>query len=82
MQKNVKTRQSSLLRNSITILLLPIIIFIWTTGWTLTQIGEPGKSTESSQKALRTHPRFESLEKESEIPNEDSTITNEPQIVA
>ena len=52
------------------------------TGWVLTQIGEPGESTEISQKTLRTHPRFEALVKESEVPDEDSRIVNEPQIVA
>jgi hypothetical protein len=81
MQKSVKMR-SSLLRKIITVTFLPIIIFIWTTGWTLTQIGKARKSTESSQKALRTPPRFESLEKESEVSDEDSKITNEAQIVA
>jgi len=52
------------------------------TGWVLTQIGEPGESTEISQKTLRTHPRFEILDKESERSDEDSRIVNEPQIVA
>lgn len=82
MQENVKMRRSSLLRKIITVTFLPIIIFIWMTGWALTQIGEPVESTESSQKALRTHPRFESLGKESEAPNEDTKIANEPHIVA
>jgi hypothetical protein len=82
MQESVKMRRSSLLRNSITIVFLPIIIFIWMTGWALTQSGEPGESTEISQKTLRTHPRFEALVKESEVPDEDSRIVNEPQIVA
>ena len=82
MQENVKMRRSSLLRKIITVTFLPIIIFIWMTGWALTQIGEPVESTESNQKALRTHPRFESFVKESEAPNEDAKIANEPQIVA
>jgi len=82
MQKNVKMRRSSLLRKIITVTFLPIIIFILMTGWALTQIGEPVESRESSQKTLRTHPRFESLVKESKALNEDTKIANEPQIVA
>jgi len=82
MQDNVKMRRSSLLRKIMTVTFLPIIIFIWMTGWALTQIGEPVESTESGQKALRTYPRFKSLVKESEAQDEDTKIANETQIVA
>jgi hypothetical protein len=81
MQESEKMHRSSLLRNSITVLLLPIIIFIWMTSWILTQIGEVGKSTEISQKTLRADSRFEVPVEESEVSEEDSKIDDYPQVV-
>jgi len=63
-------------------LFLPVFIFIWFTGWILTQIQEPRRSAELGSKALRAPPRLESLEKESKVPDEASRITAESDIVA
>ena len=52
------------------------------TGWILTQIGDQGEPSEISQKSLPTHLGFKEYAKETKAPNEDSTIVNEPQIVA
>lgn len=78
MQENVKAHSNSLLRKIVTIVFLPIIIIIWMTGWTLTQIGDQGESTNINQKTLRTHPEFKAHEKESKAIDEESRITNEP----
>ena len=82
MQKSVKEHRNPLLRKIITVVFLPIIIFVWMTGWILTQIGSQGEHTEISQKTLLTHPKFEEYVKELEAPDEDSRIADEPQIVA
>lgn len=79
MQENVKEHRNPFLRKIIAVVFLPIIIFVWMTGWTLTQIGSQREQTETSQKTPQTHLQYE---KESEAPDEDLRITNEPQIVA
>jgi len=66
----------------LTLGLLPIIIFVWTTGWILTQIGSQERPTIIGQKTLITNPEFEADEKESRIPDEDSRIEYEPEIIA
>ena len=75
----MKEPRNPLLRKIITVVFLPIIIFVWMTGWTLTQIGSQGEHTKISQKTLLTHPKYD---KELEAPDEDSRIADEPQIVA
>jgi hypothetical protein len=81
-QQNSHSRRVPVWRKILTLGLLSIIMFVWITGWILTQIGDQRESTEISQKSLRTHPGFETYVKESEVPDEDSRIVNEPQIVA
>ena len=78
MRENVKTHRNSLLRKIVTIVLLPIIIIIWMTGWTLTQIGDQGEPTKISQKTLQTYPGLKTHQKESKTTREDSKIANEP----
>ncbi len=77
MQATEKADSNSFLRKIITIVFLPIIIMLWITGWTLTQIGSAGRPTEIKQKI--THPAPEAHEK-SDIPKakDDSRLTNEP----
>lgn len=82
MQDNLKAKRNPLLRKIVTLAFLPIIIFIWMTGWILTQIGDQGEPSEISQKSLPTHLGFKEYAKETKAPNEDSSIVNEPQIVA
>ena len=82
MQDNLKAKRNPLLRKIVTLAFLPIIIFIWVTGWILTQIGDQGEPSEISQKSLQTHLGFKAYAKESEVADEDSRIVNEPQIVA
>ena len=52
--------QNSLLRKTLTAILLPIIMIIWMLGWTLTNIECPIRSVKSNQKLLRTQHTFES----------------------
>jgi len=66
LDKQAGRKESPFLRKIITVISLPLIIFIWMTGWTLTRIGEPVKSTKPSQKVFKIHPRCESFSKESE----------------
>ena len=82
MQESVKVGRSSLVRKIMTTVLLPIIIVVWMTGWILTQIALQGELIEIKQKTLPTHPGFKEYAKETKAPNEDSTIVNEPQILA
>ena len=82
MQDNLKAKRNPLLRKIVTLAFLPIIIFIWMVGWILTQIGDQGEPSEISQKTLTTRLGFKEYAKETKAPNEDSTIVNEPQIVA
>jgi uncharacterized membrane protein len=63
------------------IVFLPIIITIWMTGWILTQIGDLGKPIEISPKTLKSNAAFKKYVKESEEPEKDSRIANEPLIV-
>jgi hypothetical protein len=79
MQQNVKTLSTSLLRKTITFVLLPIIVTVWMTGWTLMQIGSTGRPREIKQRTTHAPPEFEVREK-SEPPRveEDSRIPNKP----
>ena len=81
MQETVKTHKKSLLRKISTIFFLPIISTIFMTGWILTQIGSLGEHKEINPKTLRSYPGFEKYVKESEEPEEDSRIANEPLII-
>jgi len=80
MQKSVKAHRNSLLRKIVTIVFLPIIIIIWMTGWTLTQIGDQGEPTNINQKTLQTYPGFKAHQKESKATDEEPRIANEPVI--
>jgi hypothetical protein len=79
MQKNVKEHRNPFLRKIITVVFLPIIIFVWMTGWTLTIIGSQTEQTETKQKTLQTHPKYE---EEYEAPHQESTTAEKPQIIA
>lgn len=81
MQKTANMR-NSLLRKTSTIVFLPLITFIWITGWALTRKGDSIEHREISQKTLRTKPRFEADTKEFKVSDEDSRIANEQQIYA
>jgi len=82
MQENVKSHRSSLLHKVISVVFLPVIVFIWTVGWTLITIGGPVGSKASSHGALRIDQKLVSHEKELEAPNEDAKAANEREIVA
>ena len=68
------TNQSLLLRKTLTAICLPIIIIIWTIGWTLANIRSPVGSIKSSQKAQRIHHRLTSQVEETEAPNEQEIV--------
>jgi hypothetical protein len=79
MQKNVKEQRNPFLRKIITVVFLPIIIFVWTTGLVLTIIGNQMEPTEIRQKTLQTYPKYE---EETEAPDQESKISDKPQIIA
>ena len=71
---------SSLLRKTLTAILLPIIMIIWIIGWMLANIEHPIGSVNSTQKLLRTHHTFSSQVEEIEEQNEDKNINNKTEI--
>lgn len=81
MQKSVKAQRKSLLRKIVTIVFLPIIIIIWMTGWTLTQIGDQRDPSNINQEPLRTRTGFNVHEEDSNEMDEKKRVTNEPIIV-
>lgn len=80
MQKSAKMRSGPY--KIIIIASLPIIIFIWMTGWMLVLIGSKMDLQKANQKNLETHYKLETHPKKSEITDEDSRTTKEPIIVA
>ena len=52
MLHNVNARRTPVWRKIVTIILLPTIIFLWITGWILTQTGSSMESTEIQQKTV------------------------------
>jgi len=81
MQERVDPK-NSLLRKIITIASLPLLTFIWMTGWTLTIIGEKFEIKESTQKTLKNHPKFETQENEIETLENETKINYEQPITA
>ena len=77
MQQNVKVHRNPRWRKIATIVFLPIIIFIWLTGWTVTQIEEQKKYTKINQEKLQTQTELKAHE-ESNTVEEESKIANEP----
>jgi len=55
MHENETKHQNLFLHKTLTAIFLPIIMIIWTIGWTLTNIGSPVVSVKSSQKVLTRH---------------------------
>ena len=83
MPQNLREHRTPVWRKIVTLVLLPAIIFLWMTGWILTQIGSQGESTEIRQKTDLAHPEFQANE-ENKISedNEDSQIAYNPEIIA
>jgi hypothetical protein len=81
MQERVDTK-NSLLRKVIAVASLPLLTFIWMTGWTLTIIGEKFEVRESNQKTLKNHPKFETQNNEIETLDNDTKINYEQPITA
>ena len=82
MEEKAKKHEDSLFSKIIIVASLPLIAFIWMTGWTLTFIGEKMESKGSMQKTLRIDSKFESHIKNFEPADEESKIATEAQIVA
>ena len=83
MSHNVNVRRTPVLRKIVTLVLLPAIIFLWITGWVLTQTGSPVESTEIQQKIVQTNHESQANE-ENKIPEDvqDSRIAYNPEIIA
>jgi len=81
MQERVD-KKNSLLRKIITIASLPLLTFIWMTGWTLTIIGEKLEVKKTTQETLRNHPKSETQENEIETLDNDTKIKYEQPITA
>ena len=82
MQDDGKKREASLFRKIIIVISLPLVAFIWITGWTLTFIGKGLESRESVNKTLRIHPGLGSSVKSFESTGEDRKIIHESPIGA
>jgi len=82
MEEKAKKHEDSLFSKIVIVASLPLIAFIWMTGWTLTFIGEKMESKGSMQKTLRIDSRFKSQIKNFEHPDEESKIATEAPIVA
>ena len=82
MSHNVNVRRTPVLRKIVTLVLLPAIIFLWITGWVLTQTGSPVESTEIQQKIVLANHESQENE-ENKIPEEvqDSRIAYNPEII-
>jgi hypothetical protein len=78
MQKNSKAYRTPTWRKIVTITLLPLITFIWTTGWILTQLGSQEEHTKIKQKTSCNNSKIETHEKDTQKPHEDS---EEPMVV-
>ena len=83
MVHNENSSRTPVWRKIATLVLLPTIIFLWITGWVLTQTGSSVKSTEIKQKTVLTN-HVSQANKENKMPedNEDSQIAYEPEIIA
>ena len=79
MQKKVENK-SSVLRKILIIVFLPLLIFIWMTGWTLTQMGNLDRPIEVQQRIkIKNGLKEHSIEAElSNQDNEESRMPNEP----
>jgi len=82
MQENGKKHEGSLFSKIIIVASLPLVTFVWMTGWTLTILGERLESRASVQKTIRVNPRFESHAKNFESITEDKKTVTETPIVA
>jgi hypothetical protein len=78
MRKRMKMRRNSPLRKIMSLIFLPLIIFIWMTGWIITQIAEPTEFSKISQKNNKVNLKSEEPEMKSELESEDSRIAHEP----
>ena len=83
MMHNVNASRTPVWRKIATLVLLPTIIFLWITGWVLTQTGSPVESTEIQQKTVQANHESQANQ-ENKIPEDvqDSRIANNPEIVA
>ena len=82
MSHNVNVRRTPVLRKIATLVLLPAIIFLWITGWVLTQTGSPVESTEIQQKTVIANHESQTNE-EIKIPLDvqDSRIAHTQEII-
>ena len=83
MLHNVNARRTPVWRKIVTIILLPTIIFLWITGWILTQTGSPLESSEIQQKIVLANHESQA-NKENKISKDvlDSGIEYNPEIIA
>ena len=82
MSHNVNVRRTPVLRKIVTLVLLPAIIFLWITGWVLTQTGSPVESIEIQQKTVQANHESQANQ-ENKIPedDQDSRIENNSEII-
>ena len=81
-QQNSHADRFPVWRKILTLTLFPAIIFVWTTGWILTEMGSQWRPTKIKQKTMINYYELEADGKESRMPDEDSRIAHEPEIIA
>jgi hypothetical protein len=82
MQKSLKKRKNPLWRKAVILASLPIIVFVWTTGWVLVQIGTHSEAPETKQKQFYTNRAFRTYQNEQQTPDDPNEISHEHEIVA
>jgi len=82
MLHNVNARNTPVWRKIVTLVFLPTIIFLWMTGWVLTQIGSPVESPEIRQKTVLASNEFQADEETTNPKDfQDSRIAPNPEIL-
>jgi len=82
MQDNLYAYKTPRWRKIMTVVLLPLITFLWMIGTVLTQIGSQMEQVETRQKIKNHKIKFEEYEEASKTPDEYSKVVIEQEITA
>ena len=83
MAKITHARKTPFWRKILTLVMLPALVFIWMTGWILTQIGSQNEPSQIRQETMLPHYKSSKNEETKESNKKDnSRIAYNPEIVA
>ena len=83
--KKLKENKNPLKRKIIAVIFLPIIILVWTIGWTLTQIGSERKIKETTKESHFNYPTFTENNKDtiiSDVDDKEPEARYEQEVIA